>query len=379
MGNPTNVADETQTQGAVDQGGSDTPQATVSEAELDALFDQVSTAAASSDTPLETPESGDPGTGQSDDAGKTGQTDGAAAAADSSTPPSGSPASGDAPASSAPQANGAPSPAAAAPGGDKGASAPTQKQPAAKAPAKTGQITLEEKNRRLEGRIAALNRDNEALRNKTSTPTTSPAPAPANGSPGKQGNEGAAPKSRLQQKLDAHPKWQAVKKDYDEIAAPLEEILGDLAADVEDVRAHGQQQNLNANGEIVARAHPDAGKIVSTKPFNDWLASQPRYVVDQVKANGRGVVDPDACIDIFNRFKSDTGYAPQASPAPANHGRGSPTNDDATLAARNARKDGAIAVGKGRGGQTTQEPTDPDALFDHLAAQDAKRRGQKAA
>lgn len=383
------MADETQQGAGTGEGGNTGAETPVNPAELDALFDQVATSDPSATSLAASDESGagdavaggsgagDPVDGQSGAEGASGDA--------SSTPSSGSPASGAAPAASAPQASdGKGTAASAQPAPEGGAATPapaaTGTQPSAP---KTGkQVSPEEENRRLKGRVAALARENDALkRNGTSTPTPS-TPAPASGGPGKSGNGGGAPKSKILSRLEADPAWQTVKKDYSEIAAPIERALGELAGEVEQTTAHRQRATLDGNGEIVAKAHPDAGKIVQSKEFNDWLGVQPRYVVAQVEANGDGVRDPDACIDIFNRFKADTGFSSQAPAGSGNNAGGSPSNqdDEATRAARAARRDGAVGgVGKGRGGQTTNLPEDPDKLFDHLAEQVSNPKGGRKA
>jgi hypothetical protein len=385
LGTSTEMADETTTGLQGDGTGQPGSETIENPAELDALFDQVAASDTPVETPLETPESGAAAEGETGGAGEgdAGQGAEGAAAADPSTSPNGSPASGEGKSSSAPNASDGASPA---PGKDAAPAPEGQAKPAPKAAdqaaQKTGKpMTPEEEIRRLKGRVSALSHENDDLkRNRTSTPSTSPAAAPASSGPAKTGSGDGAPKTGLKDKLTQNPKWEQVKKDFPEIAAPIEEALGAIGAEVDTHRADRQQAALDANGALVAQAHPLAGQVVRTKEWQDWMKSQPSYVRDTINRNASGIFEPDAAIDIFNRFSADTGISTQATkPTPANGGGGSPSNSDAaTLAARNVRKGSAVAVTQGGGGRPTQHlPDDPDKLFDHLASQ--PKNGQRAA
>ena len=343
-----------------DQSAQAQGQAVVSEDELDAVFNSIPDAGDTSTAASGAPESG---SAADDLGGGEGAGNGGEGASGSEAQPSATGGqSGSGPQGSAPH-TGDEKGAAPAATSSEGAASPAQKAAASKTAAPdtgTQKQPVDNSDKTLNGRLRALARENAQLRNKQ------PASAPATGSTG-AGQQGKTDSPVLEKVKSA---LAPITKDYPEIAGSITQALEVVdeaqASTRNEVQADKARMEAVERAKIVDEAHPDGGKLVRTPEFAAWRETQPAYVRAMIEANGQGVVDADAVIDILNRFKVDTGIAAQAAPGNGN-GAAAPQNNQTADDIRRARLNGAGAVPPGKGGKTTGLPEDPDALFDHLA------------
>lgn len=226
----------------------------------------------------------------------------------------------------------------------------------------------------LEGKYTGTKARYSALQRQMATPkevrqNTTAAPAPA--APSGAAAPGAAKPAAATTGYLESDAFKTLEKDYPEVAAPVRAGFDALneqtrlnTAQLADLSTERRQQYIEGQNAAVVEAHPDAGVIVNDKNsgWNTWVAGQPRYIQEAIARNGKGVVDAIEAIDIFDRFKSQTNYAPKPAPQPGTSAAAVPTNPQA--AARQLRQRSAIAVpavgGQAQGSAANTE----DAIFD---------------
>jgi hypothetical protein len=177
------------------------------------------------------------------------------------------------------------------------------------------QADWEKENAALRGRVAPVQRENQNLRRRVDELSRQPAqPAPR-------------PKDIA---LPGDPNWEKFKKDYPEIAAPIENRLAaalggvrDYTNEVVETRVKpvetrfSQSQTeteLERAARVLAAKHPDFYDISQNNDaFDAWLSTLPPKVAALIDSK-----DPNDADYLLTRFKAETGYkaASDADPPP---------------------------------------------------------------
>ncbi len=278
------------------------------------------------------------------------------------------------------QAGGAKQPAAVADDIWKEAS-PAQRAAfeAAQTEAKKG----EQYKRSNEGRVAALQRQIDALKR------------------GQVAQNGATQGGASQQAaggfLDT-PDYKKFSKEYPEIAGPLSKVITDLQAQVT-----GQTKMLDAIGNerlqtalseqesTLAADHADWEQLAGQESFGDWLATQPRHIREAALRNGENIVDAAEASDVIGRYKDHLRKSGQyQEPAQqqgssaqngtqAGNGSG---NGNQELDPKRKRQLGSTASAKSKGPGVASgiaEDADPQTIWKQMDAEDARKAQQNRA
>lgn len=112
------------------------------------------------------------------------------------------------------------------------------------------------------------------------------------------------------------PDWKGAQDEYPEIAKPLGNAVGELAAEVANLRRETDINRYAAQERELAARHPDWNRVTATPAFADWLARQPDYVQSAAYRNGEAIVDAYEASDILSRFKSDVTAPRSRAPVP---------------------------------------------------------------
>lgn len=113
------------------------------------------------------------------------------------------------------------------------------------------------------------------------------------------------------------PAWKGAQDEYPEIAKPLGDAVGELAAEVATLRRAQETADYATQERALAARHPDWSRVIAMPLFADWLARQPEYVQAAAQRNGDVIVDAMEASDIVTRFKSDTAAPRSRAPAPS--------------------------------------------------------------
>lgn len=182
---------------------------------------------------------------------------------------------------------------------------------------------LQRKSNELEIKVRDLTQQLEELRNKQAQPG-SPAPAQPHQAPPAAGAQGAD-NPKLQEFLslygDMIPGLEAFLQSRGLTSQPgLPENLKQ-ALDYADSKRQEDERAavLNQHLAPLYARHPDAGNIVRTQQFAQWIEAKPSYIRDSIKEK---VITPELypveqVIAIFDDFKATSTQAPPAAPAPS--------------------------------------------------------------
>jgi hypothetical protein len=128
------------------------------------------------------------------------------------------------------------------------------------------------------------------------------------------------PKASEEAGVDIDAALSKVAEEYPDIGGPLQEVIGSFRSKVErleqaeasaaereqalaDLR---YQESLAEQAQMLGEKHPDWSEVVSTQAYADWALAQPGFVQDLIRKNGTALVDGEAAVEVFDRFKRDT-------------------------------------------------------------------------
>lgn len=229
---------------------------------------------------------------------------------------------------------------------------------------KAAVAALEQENKSNRGRLSAL--DRQRRRKPAAAAPAAPAPAPAEPAP-----------------EEPDENWEQFKKDYPEIAAPLEKRyegrLSALAAEnaglKEQITGIGEnqaQQVIDQEEAVLLGRHPDWEELTAKDDFVDWLQQQPRYVQEGFARNGTAIVDGDEAASLLDLFTGKN--TAEAAPAPNTPAPATPAAKDTSSNGKGSRRqrrlESAVTTQGGQAGPGAGPPNDDfDAAFDHFAKQ----------
>lgn len=195
------------------------------------------------------------------------------------------------------------------------------------------------------------------------------------------------------------PAFKKLADEYPEVAEPLREIMSDLTAEVDQLRAstatmsrelggmsHERREQFLSDQETQVReTHPDYDAITNSQSFKDWCANAPAYVAAGIKRNGETIIDGEEVAHILSVFKRDTGFQPTAPQGNGSQPAARPqttTNPPAQgnrnqLPARRQRQLDAATSVPSRG--VNQQPSGPPEEFDAAFKYFAERKGRQHA
>jgi len=260
------------------------------------------------------------------------------------------PAETDAPADAAPAPDPAPE-APAAPAVDPWAAMTPAEQRAAYDAERRARAEFEREASAHRGRISKLMRERPELFG------------------GKKPDAAADAEKKAPLKAMESADWKGAQDEYPEIAKPLGNAVGELAAEVATLRRDAEINRYAAQERELAARHPDWNRVTATPAFADWLARQPDYVQSAAYRNGEAIVDAYEASDILSRFKSDVSaprsrapVSPLARPAAA---APQPAAAPSPLAARRHRQIESAAAPRTRspGPSPSGLPADPNAQW----------------
>lgn len=172
----------------------------------------------------------------------------------------------------------------------------------------------------------------------------------------------------------------ALKEDYPEIAAPLEQVVGAIEGSVahlseaEEGRRKAAETELSdflaGEEESLLAVHPDYADVLSTNAAKlvKWIDDQPRAVRDAFAANSEQITDAAAAATVISAFKD---FLNPPAAAPAGQGSHVPLSD------RRARQLGSTASHAPSSRRPTvsgiPENDDPQAIWDAIDAVEARR------
>lgn len=179
---------------------------------------------------------------------------------------------------------------------------------------------------------------------------------------------------------------EALKEDYPEIAAPLEQALGSIQEQVshlsaaEESRVAAAQTELteflNEETEALVAQHADYEQVLgqNSEQFRVWIDDQPRAVRDAFARNAQDIVNAAEAAQVIGAFKAHLGMP---APAPAVPAPRTPAVPSA-LASKRERQLGATATVN----RTNRRPTtsgipedgDPQMIWDAFEAAENPRR-----
>lgn len=160
-------------------------------------------------------------------------------------------------------------------------------------------------------------------------------------------------------------KWEALKKDYPDIAEVMEAQLngirskyeGELSrikGEVEPLKQYQQQtqqaQHISSQMQALESQHPDWRDVVQTEDYSEWLRSQPHSIQQLMNST-----DAQDNIFLLNTFK-----ATRAPQAPA-------VNPVTSKRERQLRQAQTVPSRSTKGGQTDIADDDYEAAFDFFA------------
>lgn len=240
--------------------------------------------------------------------------------------------------------------------------------------------TWERENAALLGRVAPVQRKNAQLERELAAARNPAKPAPK-------------PKDIA---LPGDAGWEKFKKDYPEIATPIEQRLGVALSSVRDytqeaveTRVKPVETNFNQSrteteleraARVLAVKHPDFQEISDSKEFEGWLATQRPRVAALIDS-----ADPEDADYLLTQFKASSFYKPpdagseeQEQPAPGANGNGAKRQlaQPALDPRRQRQLDGArTPAGKGApaAAAVTVIPDDPQGAWDAFEKLDAAK------
>jgi hypothetical protein len=177
----------------------------------------------------------------------------------------------------------------------------------------------------MQRKINDLTQQVATLRTKAATPADDGAGAKTTT------KEGADSKPKIPEKVAA--KVAAMKEEYPELGAMLEDALTEMVAsttseiaEVSD-RLSGltkkqQDEYLDTQVDIVAAEHADYAAALKSNEFKAWYETAPAYKQAAVNRNGEHFMDGREVSSLLEDFKKDTGWKTTAASAPSASGNG---------------------------------------------------------
>lgn len=170
-----------------------------------------------------------------------------------------------------------------------------------------------------------------------------------------------------------------IKEEYPEVMGPFEQAVRGLESQIQATRdqlrglsSANDSRTAAEHDQAVRAAHPDYDDVVSSRAFQDWYLGVPDYIQAAVERNGKQIVDSTQVVNLLAQFKRDTGYGKTKQPSkpegkdPDNQGH-QPNRRQHQLESASAPR------GKGTAVSREGEPTDPEAIWKQIDAEEARR------
>lgn len=189
--------------------------------------------------------------------------------------------------------------------------------------------------------------------------------------------------------------WRRFQEEYPEVAGPiagafkaLEERNARLEEQLGQVTGRLSQEDLDAQEQALAEAHPDWERVVADPGFARWVEGQPTAVRRIAEENGERIVDAESAAFLVGLYKQQAQAASPAQPRPAGQAgaaraRGGAPGPEAggqpaaqppnsNAAERRQRQLNAATAVDSRGpGAGSGPPDDFDAAFEFFARRSA--------
>ena len=193
--------------------------------------------------------------------------------------------------------------------------------------------------------------------------------------------------------------WKTMREEFADIAEPIEKSLAPVFDELAKVQAEnrklsngmqtiGQDRTRTraiALEDEVRAEHADYDDIINSDDFASWLQASPTYIQEGVQRNGKMIVDPAEAIDIFNRFKADTGFGAKAEEddsrsANAKSGKGKDSSKQTAPSRRRQIQLNSATAPRSKAGDAVVQDKDPQTETEmwHWAKKKIKAQREEA-
>lgn len=223
---------------------------------------------------------------------------------------------------------------------------------------------LEHALRSAHGRAVRFQQEAESLRSKTKAAETV---------------KPAAQTESRQNQGEVDPDLDVLRKDYPDIARPVERVFKSLREENEALRTRLQkldekaaEEELARQGQALIERHPDYIEVTDDPRFASWASKQPPYVIEALQRNGARIVNADEAADIISRYKAFVGVGQQPQQPPRQVAQSQPP----ALSAKRQQQLASAAAPQTRSAPKVSSgiPDDPEAAWNYFTAMTEKRR-----